>query len=59
MDNFLVRYASRVVIYYCRAVIRLATGSFASGLFCPALVEKNYARFIFVSDFHVFIIPNS
>ena len=26
MGNFLVRYASRVVIYNCRAVIRLATG---------------------------------
>ena len=26
MGNFLVRYASRVVIYDCRAVIRLATG---------------------------------
>ena len=26
MGNFLVRYGSRVVIYYRRAVVRLATG---------------------------------
>ena len=26
MDNFLVRYTCRVVIYKCSAVIRLATG---------------------------------
>ena len=31
MGNFLVRYDSRVVIYDCRAVIRLATGLVVKG----------------------------
>ena len=31
MGNFLVRYASRVVIYDCRAVIRLTTGLVVMG----------------------------
>ena len=33
MGNFVVRYASRVIIYGRRAVIRLATGLFSENMF--------------------------